>query len=133
MLRKGLATLGLTGDWDPERATGNPVSSTVVRQYQLLLREQQARAGITQRQAALLMREAVVKLLQSSRMSAWLMDPALSLDERYEMMRVMAYIAVVFATGKRCDNLANLGPSDGKVPGWERNYVWFSIWENLEG
>ena len=77
------------------------------------------------------MREAVVKLLQ--RMSAWLMDPALSLDERYEMMRDMAYIAVVFATGKRCDNLANLDPSDGKVPGWERNYVWFSIWENLEG
>ena len=45
-------------------------------------------------------------------MSAWLMDPSLSLDERYEMMRDMAYIAVVFATGKRCDNLANLDPSD---------------------
>ena len=108
MLRKGLAALGLTGDWDSERATGNPVymSSTVVRQYQLMLREQQARAGVTQRQAALLMREDVVKLLQ--RMSAWLMDPSLSLDERYEMMRDMAYIAVVFATGKRCDDLANL-------------------------
>ena len=31
------------------------------------------------------------------------------------------------------DYLEASDPSDGKVPGWERNYVWFSIWENLEG
>ena len=36
------------------------------------------------------------------------MDPSLTQDERYEMMRDMAYIAVVFATGKRCDDIANL-------------------------
>jgi len=106
MLRKGLTSLGLMGDWDPERATGNPVSSSTVKQYQLMLREEQAKAGVTQRQAALLMKEDVVKLLQ--RMSAWLMDPSLTIDERYEMMRDMAFIAVVCATGKRCDDLANL-------------------------
>ena len=68
MLRKGLTTLGLIGEWDPERAVGNPVSSIAVKQYQLMLKEEQARAGVTQKQAALLMREDVVKLLQ--RMSA---------------------------------------------------------------
>ena len=41
-------------------------------------------------------------------MSAWLMNPALSQDEKYEMMRDMAYIAVVFAMGRRCDEMANL-------------------------
>ena len=134
MLRKGLAALGLTGDWDPERATGNPVSSTVVRQYQLMLREQQARAGVTQRQAALLMREDVVKLLQ--RMSAWLMDPSLSLDDRYEMMRDITYIAVVFATGKRCDDIANYLISQMvRFPAGRQqwNHVWIPIWQNLEG
>ena len=35
----------------------------------------------------------------------WLMNPTLSQDERYEMMRDMAFIAVVCATGKGCDNL----------------------------
>ena len=34
MLRKGLTTLGLVGDWDAEKATGNPVSSAAVNQYQ---------------------------------------------------------------------------------------------------
>lgn len=106
MLRKGLTTLGLIGEWDPERAVGNPVSSIAVKQYQLMLKEEQARAGVTQKQADLLMREDVVKLLQ--RMSAWLMNPTLSQDERYEMMRDMAFIAVVCATGKRCDDLTNL-------------------------
>ena len=53
-----------------------------------------------------LMRDDIIKLLQ--RMSAWLMHPSLTQDERYEMMRDMAYIAVVFATGKRCDDIANL-------------------------
>jgi len=43
MLQKGLTSLGLIGDWDPERATGNPVSSSTVRQYQLMLREEQAK------------------------------------------------------------------------------------------
>ena len=38
----------------------------------------------------------------------WLMNPTLSQDERYEMMRDMAFIAVVCATGKRCDDLTNL-------------------------
>ena len=71
-----------------------------------MLREEKARAGITQKSAALLMREDIIKLLQ--RMSAWLMDPSLTQDETYEMMRDMAYIAVVFATGKRCDDIANL-------------------------
>ena len=106
MLRKGLTTLGLIGDWNQEKATGNPAASVAVKQYQLMLREEQARAGVTQRSAALLMREDIVRLLQ--RMSAWLMNPALSQDEKYEMMRDMAYIAVVFATGRRCDDMANL-------------------------
>jgi len=77
-----------------------------VKQNQLMMREEQARAGVTQRSAALLMREDIVRLLQ--RMSAWLMNPALSQYEKYEMMRDMAYIAVVFATGRRCDDMANL-------------------------
>ena len=98
MLRKGLTTLGLVGDWDAEKATGNPVSSVAVNQYQLMIREEQARAGVTQKSAALLMRDDIIRLLQ--RMSAWLMDPSLTQDERYEMMRDMAYIAVVFATAK---------------------------------
>ena len=36
------------------------------------------------------------------------MNPALSQDKRYELMssRDMAYIAVVFATGRRCDDVA---------------------------
>ena len=49
------------------------------------------------------------------------MNPALSQDKRYEMMssRDMAYIAVVFATGRRCDDvaMANLLISQ-MVPGW---------------
>ena len=106
MLRKGLTTLGLVGEWDAERAVGNPAASNLVKQYQLMIREEQAKAGITQKSAAILMREDIVKLLQ--RMSAWLMNPNLTVDERYEMMRDMAFIAVVFATGKRCDDLANL-------------------------
>ena len=57
MLRKGLTTLGLIGDWNQEKATGNPAASVAVKQYQLMLREEQARAGVTQRSAALLMRE----------------------------------------------------------------------------
>ena len=36
MLRKGLTTLGLIGEWDPERAVGNPVLSIAVKQYQLM-------------------------------------------------------------------------------------------------
>ena len=36
------------------------------------------------------------------------MDSSLTIDERYEMMQDMAFIAVVCATGKRCDDLANL-------------------------
>ena len=106
MLRKGLTTLGLVGEWDAERAVGNPAASNLVKQYQLMIREEQAKAGITQKSAAILMREDIVKLLQ--RMSAWLMNPNLTVDERYKMMRDMAFIAVVFATGKRCDDLANL-------------------------
>ena len=70
-----------------------------------MIREEQAKAGITQKSAAILMREDKVKLLQ--KMSAWLMNPKLTVDEKYEMMRNMAFIAVVFATGKRCDYLAN--------------------------
>ena len=45
MLRKGLTMLGLIGDWNQEKATGNPAASVAVKQYQLMLREEQAKAG----------------------------------------------------------------------------------------
>ena len=71
-----------------------------------MLREEQAKAGVTQKGAAIFLREDVIRLLQ--RMGVWLMDKKLSTDERYEMMRDVAFIAVVFATGKSCVDLANL-------------------------
>ena len=59
MLRKGLATLGLIGEWDPERAVGNPVLSIMVKQYQLIYVKRRTSKG-----GSILMREDMVKLLQ---------------------------------------------------------------------
>ena len=56
LLRKGLTTLGLVRDWDAERAIRNPVSSVTVSQYQVMLKEKQVKAGITQKSAALLIK-----------------------------------------------------------------------------
>ena len=46
MLRKGLATLGLIGGWDPERAVGNPVSSTAVKQLSTYVERRTSKGGI---------------------------------------------------------------------------------------
>ena len=71
-----------------------------------MLREKQAQAGISQKQAAILLRDETYKLVQS--MIARTFKPNITLKETFELLRDLALITLAFATGKRGDDLGNL-------------------------
>ena len=106
MLKQGFQDMGLNEPWNIASKTGNPVNSILVSEYLRMLRETQAKAGVTQKQAATLMRDETHKLIQS--MIARLYRPNISFKETFELQRDLALITTAFATGKRGDDLGNL-------------------------
>ena len=59
MLKSGFEDLGATGAWNKENGTGNPVESKLVDilLYILKVTEEQAKAGVIVKGAAIIMRE----------------------------------------------------------------------------
>ena len=106
MLKQGFQDIGLSGTWNTASKTGNPVDSLPVSEYLRMLREKQAQAGISQKQAAILLRDETYKLVQS--MIARTFKPNITLKETFELLRDLALITLAFATGKRGDDLGNL-------------------------
>ena len=106
MLKKGFQDIGLSGPWNVASKMGNPVESLLVTEYLTMIKQQQAKAGVTQKQAAILLRDETHRLIQS--MISKLYKPNISLKETFDLLRDLALITLAFATGKRGDDLQNL-------------------------
>ena len=65
MLKKGFQDIGLSGPWNVASKMGNPVESLLVTEYLTIIKQQQAKAGVTQKQAAILLRDETHRLIQS--------------------------------------------------------------------
>jgi len=55
-LREGFRSIGLTSNWDERSSSGNPALARQVARYLKMVQEQQAKAGISQRQAAIFLK-----------------------------------------------------------------------------
>jgi hypothetical protein len=106
MLRQAFSDFGFTGPWSPSSRTGNPVNSKLVTDYLRMLQEQQAAAGVTQKQAAILLRDQTHKLVQS--MISYLSNPNLPFKDTFDTLRDLAIICLAFSMGTRGDDMGNL-------------------------
>ena len=62
-LREGFRSVGLTSTWSERTSTGNPALSRLVMRYLKMVQEQQAKAGVTQKQAAIFLKQQLRTLL----------------------------------------------------------------------
>ena len=106
VLKRGFEEFHMAGEWDPIGLRGNPVESQRVRQYIKYIAEEQARAGVTQKQAAVILRRELARLLRFLRALLYL--PGLSVDERFRIYRDMCLFSAAFASTKRGDGLGNV-------------------------
>ena len=56
-LREGFRTVGLTALWSKRNSTGNPALARLVLRYLKMVQEQQAKAGVVERQMAICLKQ----------------------------------------------------------------------------
>ena len=91
------------GDWESGFGLGNPAASLLVRKYLKHIREEQAAAGVTPRQAVPLFVDKLARLVDhiDGRLEAARSDPL----QTYILVRDQAYFKTLFFSGDRPGDL----------------------------
>ena len=103
-LREGFRSIGLNSNWDEQQNCGNPALSRQVSRYYKMVQEQQAKAGVSQRQAAILLRKELQVFL--GWMAVCLLSPEFQDNvSQFEIRMLRSLVTNGFASSKRCDDL----------------------------
>jgi len=103
-LREGFRSIGLTSHWDERQNCGNPALSRQVSRYYKMVQEQQAKAGVSQRQAAIFLRNEMNNFL--GWLAVCLLMPEFKDDaSQFEIRMLRSLVSTGFASSKRCDDL----------------------------
>lgn len=95
--------LGAQSDWNEPLRTGNPVKSNLVQQYLNFTKEEQKKAGVTVKQAPVLLSSHLVSIVTLMRINLQrTRDPL----ERITLARDIALFTVAFGSTKRGDELS---------------------------
>jgi hypothetical protein len=108
MLVNGYQSLGVKDVWDPENRTGNPATAKEIKQYIQFSMKEQLQAGITPKQAAVILRQEFETLIQRMRASLFSIEERENSLEELVIRRDMAIFAVAFSSTKRGESLCNL-------------------------
>ena len=103
-LREGFRSIGLTSNWDERSSSGNPALARQVARYLKMVQEQQAKAGVSQRQAAIFLKNQLLSFLNW--LAVFLLMPEFQ-DEvsQFEIRMLRSFVTNAFASSKRCDDL----------------------------
>ena len=103
-LREGFRSVGLTSTWSERTSTGNPALSRLVMRYLKMVQEQQAKAGVTQKQAAIFLKQQLRTLL--SWLALFLALPEFAdVVSQFEIRMIRSFLSTAFASSKRCDDV----------------------------
>ena len=103
-LREGFRSVGLTAPWSERNSTGNPALARLVSRYLKMVQEQQAKAGVVQRQAAICLKQQLRTLL--SWLAIFIELPEFAhVISQFELRMLRSFLASTFASSKRCDDI----------------------------
>ena len=96
---------GLGGKWNPQRGEGNPVKSVKVQQYMEFVKKEQGLAGVTPKQAKVILRDKVKQLIDLLKI---LRDKSKNVVRKMLISRDIAIFSLAFCTSKRGDDITKL-------------------------
>ena len=96
---------GMSGKWNPQRKEGNPAKSLRVSQYMEFVKKEQGVAGITPKQAKVILRNKVKTLIEMLRMKR---DKTKNTVKKMLISRDIAIFSLAFCTSKRGDDIAKI-------------------------
>ena len=103
-LREGFRSIGLTAQWNERDNCGNPAMSRQVTRYFKMVQEQQAKAGVSQRQAAIFLGNQLQDFLRW--LAVLLLMPECQDDiSQFEIRMLCSFVSSAFASSKRCDDV----------------------------
>lgn len=105
-LRSLFLESGRGGEWNDLLGVGNPASHHSVRQYLVLIREEQARARVTPKQAVPLFFDKLLRLCSFLR--EHIFAPHVLPSQRYVYARDLAFFCLEFFAGDRASDLGRI-------------------------
>ena len=103
-LREGFRSIGLTAQWNERDNCGNPALSRQVTRYFKMVQEQQAKAGVSQKQAAIFLGNQLQDFLRW--LAVLLLMPECQDDiSQFEIRMLRSFVSSAFASSKRCDDV----------------------------
>ena len=108
MIANGYAKLGVKSIWDPENRTGNPATAKVIGQYIKFSKKEQGLAGITPRQAAIILRQEAETLVMRMRSLMMIEIVKGNAHEELVLRMCMADFMTAFSSTKRGESLCNI-------------------------
>ena len=96
---------GMGGKWNPQRKEGNPVKSVKVHQYLEFVKKEQGLAGITPKQAKVILRGKVKQLIELLKI---LRNKTKNAVRKMLISRDIAIFSLAFCTSKRGDDISKI-------------------------
>ena len=93
------------GRWNPQRHEGNPAKSLEVENYLSFVKKEQGLAGITPKQAKVILRGKVRQLIQMLKL---LRDSQINAMNKMLTSRDIAIFSLAFCISKRGDDLVKI-------------------------
>ena len=108
MLINGYDAIGVKEQWDPENNTGNPATAKEIGQYIKFSKKEQLQAGITTKQAAVMLRREMEALVARMRPLLLLAIFRKHFHEELIIRLCMATFVTAFSSTKRGESLCNI-------------------------
>ena len=125
---------GMGGRWNPQRHEGNPAKSLEVENYLSFVKKEQGLAGITPKQAKVILRGKVRQLIQMLKL---LRDSQINAMNKMLTSRDIAIFSLAFCTSKRGDDLVKIVANNVmRIPnkgGLVFNFTWGKTLRNGKG
>ena len=96
---------GFSGKWNPQRSEGNPTKSVKVQQYMEFVKKEQGLAGVTPKQAKVILRSKVKQLIEMLKI---LRDKTKNRIRKMLISRDIAIFSLAFCTSKRGDDIVKI-------------------------
>ena len=108
MLINGYDAIGVKEQWDPENNTGNPATAKEIGQYIKFSKKEQLQAGVTTKQAAVMLRREMETLVARMRPLLLLAIFRKHFQEELIIRLCMATFVTAFSSTKRGESLCNI-------------------------
>lgn len=117
----------VSGDWNAATATGNPAKADILIRHQSLLAEEAARHSITPKKAVVFFSDKILRVVHS--ITALSFEPSVSTTSVLVYLMDIAALNVLFATGMRGQDLANVLATNVTFAPQDAGLFLRSLWE----